>query len=610
MRWGSDVWRWWMVLKALKQIGEEIGIEKGFENDLLAPREDQIISILEIKNGEINEIEKIEYDPETDDRHQYFYAGGNASLVGGTMGIGGVSPFFIDPSKIEEGKVERCSDFDKFYQEEYEDDLVTKLLDFFKKNDDEFQKLESDWAYIKDFEGQETEERHEYFIKVYATAPQNKNIDWVEGDCSLCGKTGEMRDIRLPFFSLEVTNYNFGLASNEVDKGPLRLCQECEGKITAGWKYLNNIFGNNYLLIPEPRYGTMEGLDVFFKLAEENASDFEKLNNLVWERDIYETLEFRFLVTEKQQSKLNILKSVSNYHLFAKEFQHENLVLDEDLKYFPNQEIDVRIRKLENYFDLEEILKFFFVNERNYYFNELYGQPFHFYQLYNTDLPNDLNPKFKHLLYAHRDELFSFIYETNPDAISKESLNEIVENFLRYELRNIDTTHFDSGTVRNKLIEGLNYYYFLCSKILGESNMKNKTKKLEEYFEVFEEPESKQKIRELVNDDENLQLVYYLIGQFIRKIDDSRYNENKNTIFSNFVESLNRKNAKQRFATEILQGQTYYIERLNPKGKFVFDIVSDNLDNLFQQKSFSDILIAMVSGYYAENIFKSKKRGD
>jgi len=265
---------------------------------------------------------------------------------------------------------------------------------------------------------------------------------------------------------------------------------------------------------------------------------------------------------------------------------------------------------LENYFDLEEILKFFFVNERNYYFNELYGQPFHFYQLYNTDLPNDLNPKFKHLLYAHRDELFSFIYETNPDAISKESLNEIVENFLRYELRNIDTTHFDSGTVRNKLIEGLNYYYFLCSKILGESNMKNKTKKLEEYFEVFEEPESKQKIRELVNDDENLQLVYYLIGQFIRKIDDSRYNENKNTIFSNFVESLNRKNAKQRFATEILQGQTYYIERLNPKGKFVFDIVSDNLDNLFQQKSFSDILIAMVSGYYAENIFKSKKRGD
>ncbi len=599
-----------MMLKSLKQIGEEIGIEKGFEDDLLAPREGDIISILEIKNGKINEIKKIEYDPGSNDRYQYFYAGGNSALAGGALGIGGVSPFFIDVSKIQKKKVKRSDGFDDYYRKKYDDVVVNNLLEFFKDRGEKFQELESDWAYIKAFEGNETEGRHEYFITIYATAPQNKSIDWVEGDCSLCGKTAEMRDIRLPFFSLEVTNYNFGLASNEVDKGPLKLCQECEGKVTAGWKYLNNIFGNNYILIPEPRYGTMEGLDVFFKLAEENANDFEKLNNLIGEKEIYETLEFRFLVTEKQQSKLNILKSVSNYHLFAKKFKNENLVLDEELKYFPNEEVDVGIRRLKNYFDLEEILKFFFVNDRNYYFKELYGHPFHFYQLYNTDLPNDLNPKFKHLLYAHRDELFSFIYETDPNAVSKESLNEIVENFLRYELRNIDTTHFDSGTVRNKLIEGLNYYYFLVSKILGESNMKNKTKKLEEQFKAFEEPESKEKIRELVNDDENLQLVYYLIGQFIRKIDDSRYKENKNTIFSNFIESLNRKNAKQRFATEILQGQTYYIERLNPKAKFVFDILTDNLDSLFKQKTFSDILIAMVSGYYARNILKSKKRGD
>ncbi len=599
------------MLRALKQIGENIGIEKGFEDDLLAPRDGDIISILEIKNGEIDQVETIEYDEDSDDKYKYFYAGGNSALAGGALGIGGVSPFFIDVSKIQKKKVKSSDGFNEYYKKKYDDEIVNNLLEFFKDEEKKFQNLESDWAYIKKFEGDKTDERHEFFITTYATAPQNKSIDWVEGDCSLCGNSGEMRDIRLPFYSLEVTNYNFGLASNEVDKGPLKLCPECEGKVAAGWKYLNNIFGNNYLLVPKARYETMEGLGLFVKLAEENANDFEKLNTLIGEKEIYDTLEFKFLVTEKQQSKLNILKSVSNYHLFAKKFKDENLVSDEELKYFPNEGIDVQIRKLKNYFDLEEILKSFFVNERNYYFDELYGQTFHFYQLYNTDLPNDLNSKFKHLLYAHRDELFSFIYETDPNALSKDSLNEIVETFLRYELRNIDTdNNFESGIVRRNLIEGLNYYYFLCSKIFGGSNMKNKTKKLEEYFEAFEEAETKDKIRELVSDDENQQLVYYLIGQFIRKIDNSRYNENKNSIFSDFVESLNRKNAKQRFASEILQGQTYYIERLNPKAKFIFDIITDNLDSLFKQKSFSDILIAMVSGYYANNILKSKKRGD
>ncbi len=109
------------MLKALKQIGKEIGIDKGFKDHLLAPREGEIISILEIKNGEINVIEKIEYDDETDDKYQYCYAGGNESLVGGTWGIGGVSPFFINLSKIEKGKVERCSDFNDFYRKEYGD---------------------------------------------------------------------------------------------------------------------------------------------------------------------------------------------------------------------------------------------------------------------------------------------------------------------------------------------------------------------------------------------------------------------------------------------------------------------------------------------------------
>lgn len=599
------------MLRALKQIGEKIGLHKGFEDGLRAPREGDVISLIEITNGEINEIEKIEYDEVSDDKYKYFYAGGNAALVGGSLGIGGVSPFFVDLSKIQKKKVKKSEDFEDYYKKEYNDGMVKSLLEFFKNNEDKFQDLEADWGFITKFEGNETEEAHEFFINTYVTAPQNKNIDWIEGNCTLCGKTAKMRDIRLPFYSLEVTNYNFGLASNEVDKGPLKLCKECEGKIISGWKYLSNIFGNNYVLIPEPRHESLDSINDYIRIAEENANDFERLNNLIGERELYEDLEFRFLVTEPQQSKLNILRSVSNYRLFAKKFENEDLILDDDLKYFPNSDIDPMVRSLSTYFDLESILKFFFVNDNNYYFDKLMGQKFHFYQLYNTELPKNLNSKFKHQLYAHRDELFSFIYETNPNALPKSSLNEIVENFLRYELRNeVSEGRFEEGIVKNKIVEGLNYYYFLCSKIYEVSNMKNKTKRLKKYFEDWEEPESKQKIRDLVNEDENLRLLYYLIGQFIRAIDDFRYNEDKNKIFSDFVESLNRKNAKSRFAEEILQGQTYYIEKLNPKAKFVFDLLTENLDELFQQKSFSDVLIAVVSGYYAEKILKSEYEGD
>ncbi|MFW6041331.1 MAG: hypothetical protein ACOC85_05795, partial [Thermoplasmatota archaeon] len=73
-----------MMLRALKQIGEKIGIEKGFEDDLLAPREGDIISILEINDGNINEIETIEYNEESEHKYNYFYAGGNTSLAGGS----------------------------------------------------------------------------------------------------------------------------------------------------------------------------------------------------------------------------------------------------------------------------------------------------------------------------------------------------------------------------------------------------------------------------------------------------------------------------------------------------------------------------------------------
>ncbi|UOY10061.1 hypothetical protein [Methanonatronarchaeum sp. AMET6-2] len=596
------------MLKSLMKLGEEIGVDKGFEDDLLAPNEDETIKIIKIENSEIKVLNEIEYQEQGSDKYKYFYKGGNDSLAGGTLGIGGVSPFFIDPSKIKEDKIERSSDFIDFYNEKYDDDLVHKLFDFFKNYSNKFEEMDVDWVYIKEFEGHSTTERHNFYIQTYITARQNKDIDWVEGVCTICGDSGEMRDIRLPFYSLEVTNYNFGLASNEIDKGPLQLCPDCELKIISGWKTLNNIFGNNYVLIPTPRFNSSEKLESFIRIAKDNVDDFEKLNNIMGDDELYNDLEFKFLVTEVQQSKLNILRSVSNYKVFAEEFEDEELIIEDDLKYFPASQINTKVNKVTNYFDLERILKSFFVNERNYPLYELYGDTFHFYQLYNTDLPNDLNSRFKHLLYAHRDELFSFIYESNPTALPKKSISKILETFLRYEIRNIDSdSNFDSGIVRNRIIECLNYFYFFNVKIYGEKNMKKDIEELKEHFDRFDE-DSKQKIREIVNQDKRI--LYFLIGQFIRRIDNYRYTQNKNKIFSDFIESLNRKNAAQRFAENILQNQMYYIDRLDSKAKYIFDLTKDNLNQLFKDKSFSEVLIALISGYYADNILKTKYEGD
>jgi len=604
------------VIKALKQIGENLGVREGFKSEYWAPDEEDVVAIVNLNtNQPLSVKEKFEYRPEEYENsskdYLLYYASGNDSLVGGTLGIGGVSPFFLDPTKIEEDKIDKSGGFVEYYEKSYSDGLVEKLLEDLKGREDEFASLEADWVYISSFGETNTEDRHRHFIDEYLKAPQNKKINWVEGNCGLCGKEGKLRDIRLPFYSLDISNYNFNMASNKVDKGRLKLCRDCELEVTAGWKHLNNLFGNNYVLIPELRYDSSDtqNLVEFFKIAREAESDFERLNNLIESRSLYEDLEFTFLVTSRQQSKLNIHKSVPNYKLFAQRFENEYLVEDDSLKYFPAEGVDLDVSIVDNYFDLERLLKQYFVDDNNYKLENIYGRSFHFYHLYNTDLPQNLTSPFKHLLYTHRDELFTFIYDVNPEALNTRTLNEIVENFLRYELRKEDTgSGFGGGLVRNKIIEGLNAYYFFRNKILGDINMRSKTDELKDYFKGFNQ-EDRGKIKDMVQTEP--ELLYFLMGQFIGKIDAFRYNENKNQIFGNFIESLNQRSAKKRLAEDIIQNQNYYIQRLNKKAKYVFDLLSDNLGELFENEDFSKIVIALNTGYYStENILTTEKEAD
>lgn len=573
--------------------------------------------MVEVNYGEpLKIIDTIEFDDSKEYDYDFFYKGGGKSLAGGTLGIGGVSPFFIKLSSLKKiakdetkslgEKIKHSSDFIGFYKKEYKDNLLEDFFEDIKEREEEIANTESDWLFIKKVQGKGTLERHCFFIKEYLLAPQNKNINWVNGYCSFCGSEGEMRDIRLPFFSLDISNYNFGMASNDIDKGPLKLCSDCELDITGGWNYISSVFGGYYVLIPEPCKSNRQVLNLFFRLANENASNFEKLNNVMREKELHKDLEFKFLVTSTQQSKVNILKMVPHYKMFAVEFQDELLVDGNYLQYFPAGDVKISVSKLENFFELEKILKSFFVNDNNY---PLFDN-FHFYQLYNRDLPKNMDNLFKHLLYTHRDEMFSFIYECNLDGLKKSTLLQIVANFLQYEMRKCDTDErFGGGIVRNKIIEGLNYYYFLCSKIYGESNMKKEFEELKKNFEKFDQAENRERIKQIAG-EKNPEMLYYLIGQFIRKIDDFRYIENKNKIFNGFVESLNKKNVTKRFAEDIIQGQNYYIERLNPKVKFIFDVLAENTNNLFKDTIFPEVLISMTSGYYSENILKSEKEGE
>ena len=84
--------------------------------------------------------------------------------------------------------------------------------------------------------------------------------------------------------------------------------------------------------------------------------------------------------------------------------------------------------------------------------------------------------------------------------------------------------------------------------------------------------------------------------------------EGKNSdIFSNFVLNANKNNIKKLFTTEVLQKNNYYIGGMNKKGKFIFKILENNFNELFDEDDFyfEDYLLLIFTGYYTENILSS-----
>lgn len=603
------------MLEALKDFGKFIGLEKGFEAELKSVRSGDKIAIIAIKkDGSFSAEERIDFEEDKKYPYLFYYRGKNS--VTGTTGILGISPFFLNVSKLTVDKIEKSREYVRRYKEHISNDtLMTDFLNYLKTHCDEIRDLSADWVYFSEFHGKTTEDIHKKFFKLDIMAKKNKNIGNVNGKCNLCRNISELCYPRLPFFALDVSNYNYNLTSNKLEDSRLKVCRECESYIAAGWKALNNLFGGRYyVLVPKLRdNASKDALEKFVRLvSSNNLSDFERFNNALGDRHLDEEIEFSFIVMRMQQQKAIIEKFVPNYKTFAIRFEYESLIQGDELEYVDWKSKKVVVRNINSFFELERLLRFFFVSDNNIFFSK------YFYELYHHTkqrmvVPKNMDSSFKHRLFIYRDNLFSFIYETNISALNNKLLNDICLNFLLYEIRKQREFWRDNPerNVAFKIMESLNYYYFFKHKIGGDVKMKEQISSLKAEFEKLEDKnakqEAKKKIEEIVEKDDRL--VYYLIGQFIWKIDGFRRSKGKNKIFDSFVQNINRKSIKQRFVEDILQKQNYYIEQLNPKAKFIFDILANNLDKLFEYEPYEEMVISLITGYYSNDILKSSKAG-
>lgn len=507
-------------------------------------------------------------------------------------------------------KVKKSLRYDEVYGDLIggKDNFIKDYLICLEQKAQDFDSVNTDWVFFKEFAGRNTEDLHKKFVTHYPKLQRKKDVGDFDGKCSVCGKDGKIRYPDLPFFAVGISNYAHNLKADH-SAFRIRICSDCEPYIAAGWKYLNDLFrGKFYALVPKLRdeTTTKDSLENFVKLVNNNLSNFEKLNNVLGDGHIKEEIELSFIVMRKEQ-KTVIEKFVPNYKTFAIRFEYESLIQDDELEYVDKdwKSKKVVVRNINSFFELERLLKFFFVYNNNQRLSEF----FHFYQLYNKGIPENkkmqMDSNFKHLMYIYRDNLFSFIYETNLSALNESMLNDICLNFLLYEIRKQREFWGDKAetNIAFKIMESLNYYYFIKHKIRGDVKMKEQILSLKSEFEKLENDEAKEeaekRIEEIVEEDDRL--VYYLIGQFIKKIDDSRGDKNK--IFDGFVQSINRKSIKQRFAEDILQKQNYYVEQLNHKAKFIFDIMANNLDKLFEYEPYEEMVISLITGYYSNEIY-------
>lgn len=453
-----------------------------------------------------------------------------------------------------------------------------------------------------------------YYSKIFKKRDEKiKNFE--TGYCSFCGKKSITYPSLGSFALSKSSSFNF---SNKLNNAHLRICNKCNFYLRTAEDNLKKNLKAPIMIIPKSKGD--KNYSSFVKISNIDKASFSKINEFL--KDNSNDFNYDLIFYNEGKGNTYIInKYVENYQAFLVEFNKKIKLYNNDncCNYLLCEPLTFDISKEKNYitnlFDLETIFKSFFINITKEGIK--YPKLFNFYDIYLKDITGDkgifsgFDSKTVSIFVKYMNNIFSYIYELNVNSLNRKMLNEIVLNLLFKYQKNTN----NENSYKNSIIQNLNYYYmlnkeFLEDKMLNEDNIKE----LKNIFSKYHKDDNKDKIStedeneifKLIEEDSSLK--YYLLGQFISLIDSSKRSNNKNgEVFSNFILNSNKYNVLKLFATEVLQKNNYYIEKMNKKGKFIFKILEKDLNSLFNEDEFyfEDYLLLIFTGYYTENILSS-----
>ena len=450
-----------------------------------------------------------------------------------------------------------------------------------------------------------------YYSKIFKKRDEKVN-DFEDGICSFCGEYSITYSSLGSYALSKLGSFNY---SGNMENSRLRICKKCNSYLRIAEDNLKKSLNGPMMIIPKSK-GIYE-YDSFIKISNlEDKNSFSIINEFL--KDNSNEFNYDLIFYKEGNGNTYVInKYVENYQAFLIDFNKKIRLYDNGLNYLFGEkyydDIDDKKRFVNNLFDLESIFKSFFISfdEDKIKFLNLYN----FYNIYTRDLTGSagilygFDSKTISIFTKYMHSIFNYIYELNEDALNRFMVNEIVLNLLLKFQKNTTSKKNYKFTI----LKNLNYYFMFVKEFLGEymlneddmSNLKSLFFKCTSGDKISKDDENS--ILEIIENDVSVK--YYLLGQFISLIDSTKRNKGKKSeVFSNFVLNSNKNNIKKLFTTEVLQKNNFYIESMNKKGKFIFKILENNLNNLFDEENFyfEDYLLLIFTGYYTENILSSR----
>ena len=503
-------------------------------------------------------------------------------------------------------------------------DQIVGYLERFKNSDEYEKKLKGNF-YLACYFNSDIDLLSDIFY-YYSKFIKPRNKSYKEhkmGICAFCGLTNVVYP-STGSYSIVKPSYLFNYDKNKktaLENSRLKFCKKCATYAMLAEDKLKKILVNNIIVIPKRNKGDYSD---FLMISNKEINSFVKINNFM---DLNRDFNYDLVIyTIEQGDILDIKKYIENYKAYLAKFENINLFQNDRLSYLFNEYYKkgkYDKSEIENIFDFEIIFKQFFINIKD---EKIYSPKFfcHFYQIYTKDLTGKTgifygyDSKTVSIFAKYMHNIFNLIYELNNDALNKNMLNEIVFNSLiKLQKHSKVNKKTQRGLFFYDILRRLNYYFMLKKEILGDNMLKaENVARLKELSLRYNKNSDLKKIdlKDLEDifemSEKDPALKYYLIGQFLGLIDNSKRRKDKKAeVFSNFVTNANRNNIRNLFVTEVLQKNNYYISKMNKKGKIIFKLFEENINSFFNELdgfSFEDYILLIFTGYYTENILSSE----